>query len=474
MEKNSLHNQHLLWRAGFGPAVEQLPDLSRYTAKQYFTSLQKASAGAPVPLDVIPTALKEEMDSSMTGRKRELTAEERKQRQQLSREGIRQLNLIWMHSMINSSAQLREKMAFFWHGHFACRTQNLLHQQQLINIIREKALGNFGDLLRAVSRSGAMINFLNNQQNRKDHPNENFAREVMELFTMGREHYTEQDIKEAARAFTGWSALPSGEFVFRRFQHDTGVKTILGKKGNFQGEDVLKILLEQKETAQFITRKLWRFFVSDIPDETKIEKLALDFYQSGYQIMPLLESIFLSDWFYVERHIGSLIKSPVELIVGFRRMIPLELQREDAVLLLQRALGQVLFYPPNVAGWPGGKNWIDSSSLLLRMRLPLLLTSSDEFNIGAKDDDDVMMGLGKRGEGLLQLIGSSTHWNLFFNALKDTSRDKLSGTIEQLLLQMPVKKGATLITPFADQSTRENFIRSYALHVMSMPEYQLC
>jgi uncharacterized protein (DUF1800 family) len=474
MEKNSLHNQHLLWRAGFGPAVEQLPDLSRYTAKQYFTSLQKASAGAPVPLDVIPTALKEEMDSSMTGRKRELTAEERKQRQQLSREGIRQLNLIWMHSMINSSAQLREKMAFFWHGHFACRTQNLLHQQQLINIIREKALGNFGDLLRAVSRSGAMINFLNNQQNRKDHPNENFAREVMELFTMGREHYTEQDIKEAARAFTGWSALPSGEFVFRRIQHDTGVKTILGKKGNFQGEDVLKILLEQKETAQFITRKLWRFFVSDIPDETKIEKLALDFYQSGYQIMPLLESIFLSDWFYVERHIGSLIKSPVELIVGFRRMIPLELQREDAVLLLQRALGQVLFYPPNVAGWPGGKNWIDSSSLLLRMRLPLLLTSSDEFNIGAKDDDDVMMGLGKRGEGLLQLIGSSTHWNLFFNALKDTSRDKLSGTIEQLLLQMPVKKGATLITPFADQSTRENFIRSYALHVMSMPEYQLC
>jgi hypothetical protein len=155
-------------------------------------------------------------------------------------------------------------------------------------------------------------------------------------------------------------------------------------------------------------------------------------------------------------------------------MIPLELQREDAVLLLQRALGQVLFYPPNVAGWPGGKNWIDSSSLLLRMRLPLLLTSADEFNIGAKDDDDVMMGLGKRGEGLLQLIGSSTHWNLFFNALEDTSRDKLSGTIEQLLLQVPVKTGATLITPFADQSTRENFIRSYALHVMSMPEYQLC
>jgi len=474
MEKNSIHNQHLLWRAGFGPAVEQLPDLSRYTPKQYFASLQKASAGTPIPLDVIPSTLKEEMGNPITGRRKDLTAEERKQRQQLSREGIRQLNLTWMYAMINSSEQLREKMAFFWHGHFACRTQNLVHQQQLINIIREKGLGNFGDLLRAVSQSGAMINFLNNQQNRKDHPNENFAREVMELFTMGRGHYTEQDIKEAARAFTGWSALPSGEFIFRRFQHDTGVKTILGRKGNFQGEDVLQLLLEQKETARFITRKLWRFLVNDTPDESKIEKLASNFYQSGYQIMPLLESIFLSDWFYTPRYIGSLIKSPVELIVGFRRMVPLELQREEAVLLLQRALGQVLFYPPNVAGWPGGKNWIDSSSLLLRMRVPLLLTSADEFNIGAKDDDDVMMGLGKRGEVFLQLVGATTNWDLFFSALKNTTRDKLPGIIQTYLLQTPVRKGTDLIIPFADQRSRESFIRSYALHVMSMPEYQLC
>ena len=474
MANRQLHNQHLLWRAGFGPAVEQLPDLHRYTPREYFKALQKASAAVPAPLDVIPSVFKEEMDSSMTGRKRELTAEERKQRQQLSRDGIRQLNLTWMHAMINSSAQLREKMAFFWHGHFACRTQNLIHQQQLINLIRHHALGNFGDLLRAVSKSGAMINFLNNQQNKKDHPNENFAREVMELFTMGRGHYTEQDIKEAARAFTGWAALPSGEFIFRRFQHDAGVKTILGKTGNFQGEEVLQLLLEQKETARFITRKLWRFLVNEIVDEDRVEKLAEAFYQSGYEIMPLLESIFLSDWFYEQRHTGALIKSPVALIVGFRRMIPLELQREDAILLLQRALGQVLFYPPNVAGWPGGKNWIDSSSLLLRMRLPLLLTSADEFNIGAKDDDDVMMGMGKRGEGLLQLIGSTTNWDPFFLALKETSREKLAGTLQQLLLQVPVQSSTIKIEAFADGLSRESFIRSYALHVMSMPEYQLC
>lgn len=474
MANHQLHNQHLLWRAGFGPAVEQLPDLHRYTPREYFKALQKASTAAPIPLDVIPSVFKEEMDSPMAGRKRELGAEERKQRQQLSRDGIRQLNLTWMHAMINSSAQLREKMAFFWHGHFACRTQNLLHQQQLINLIRQHALGNFGDLLRAVSKSGAMINFLNNQQNRKGHPNENFAREVMELFTMGRGYYTEQDIKEAARAFTGWAALPSGEFIFRRFQHDDGVKTILGKTGNFQGEEVLQLLLEQKETARYITRKLWRFLVNERVDEARVEKLAEAFYQSGYEIMPLLESIFSSDWFYEQRHYGALIKSPVALIVGFRRMIPLELQREDAILLLQRALGQVLFYPPNVAGWPGGKNWIDSSSLLLRMRLPLLLTSADEFNIGAKDDDDVMMGMGKRGEGLFQLIGSTTHWDLFFSALKETSREKLAGTLQQLLLQVPVQSPTLKIEAFADRRSRESFIRSYALHVMSMPEYQLC
>ena len=176
--------------------------------------------------------------------------------------------------MINSEAQLREKMSLFWHGHFACRVMNIYFQQQLLDIIRENALGNFGDLLHEVSKSPAMLSFLNNQQNKKQHPNENFAREVMELFTMGRGNYTEEDVKEGARAFTGWGFNLQGEFVYRPFQHDNGKKTFLGKTGNFDGDDIIDILLEQKQTAKFISQKIYKYFVNDTPDIEKIEWLA--------------------------------------------------------------------------------------------------------------------------------------------------------------------------------------------------------
>ena len=184
----------------------------------------------------------------------------------------------------------------------------------------------------------------------------------MELFTLGRGNYTENDIKEAARAFTGWSSEFKGEFVFRRFQHDYGEKTVLGKTGNFDGDDVLDIFLSQKQTAKFITQKIYKFFVNDNVDEEKVNWLADRFYQSNYDISKLMEDIFTSDWFYDEKNIGSKIKSPIELMAGIQRMLPMKLENEEALTFLQRALGQILFYPPNVAGWPGGKTWIDSST----------------------------------------------------------------------------------------------------------------
>ncbi|MEY4893139.1 MAG: hypothetical protein RIQ34_1751, partial [Bacteroidota bacterium] len=373
---NARNNLHLLWRAGFGPAVEQLNELDRYNPRQYWSALVKASEKPPTPIEVANNAI----DGLVMGvqtfaelSKRELDPDQRKELQQRNRNGIRDLNSIWMSKMVNSSAQLREKMAFFWHGHFACRNLNVLYQQQLLNIIRQHALGNFGTMLKAVSRSAAMLNFLNNQQNRKDHPNENFAREVMELFTIGRGNYSESDVKEAARAFTGWTANFQGEFVFRRFQHDFGSKTVLGRSGNFEGEEVLNILLEEKKTAVYITTKLYRFLVNEIPDATHIQWLSDRFYKNGYEIGPLLEDIFTSDWFYENKHIGTRIKSPIELLAGIRRLLPMQIDDATGQLLLQRGLGQVLFYPPNVAGWPGGKTWIDSSSLMLRMRVPRLL-----------------------------------------------------------------------------------------------------
>ena len=212
----------------------------------------------------------------------------------------------------------------------------------------------------------------------------------MELFTLGRGNYSENDIKDAARAFTGWSANVKGEFVFRKFQHDTGNKTVLGRSGNFDGDDVLNILLEEKQTAKYITQKIYRFFVNEEINKEKNEWLADRFYKSDYNIASLMEDIFTADWFYEEKNIGSKIKSPVELLVGIQRMLPMELENEEALMVLQRILGQLLFYPPNVAGWPGGKSWIDSSSLMMRMRIPKLINDVDEMNVKPKVFADLL------------------------------------------------------------------------------------
>jgi uncharacterized protein (DUF1800 family) len=415
-----------------------------------------------------------------------MNAEERKMVQQKNREGIRNLNIFWLYEMVNSAAQLREKMAFFWHGHFACRNLNIFYQQGLLDVIRRNAMGNFGTLLKEVSKTAAMLNFLNNQQNRKDHPNENFAREVMELFTLGRGNYTEHDVKEAARAFTGWSANLQGDFVFRKFQHDFGSKTVLGKTGDFDGGDVLDILLEQKQTARFITEKIYRFFVNEQPDKSKVEWLADRFYNNQYDITKLMEDIFTSDWFFEEKNIGTKIKSPIELVAGIQRMLPMKFNQEEALLLLQRALGQLLFYPPNVAGWPGGKNWIDSSTLMLRMRIPQMLNEQDEFNVKPKDDDDQMMGRkddknedpkAKAMKGMNRVnrpINVKIDWSLYTKHYESTPREALLTDITGILLQAKSQVNVELIKQYADQSGRENFIRTATLQLMSTPEYQLC
>ena len=485
---NQQKNQHLFWRAGFGPAAEQLKDMAIATPHQLYKALEKASAQNPSFINVADNYLQGlYMGVEEAGRqqkRKELTADERKTIQKKQRESIRNLNLSWMEEMVKSSAQLREKMAFFWHGHFACRNLNIFYQQQLLDIIRRNALGNFRDMLHEVSKSAAMINFLNNNQNRKDHPNENFAREVMELFTLGRGHYTESDIKDAARAFTGWGANVQGEFIFRRFQHDAGSKTVLGITGNLQGDEVLDILLEQKQTATFITQKIYRFFVNDIPDENKIEWLAERFYQSNYEISKLMEDIFTSEWFYDQKNIGAIIKSPVVLLAGIQRILPMEVQNEEALLLLQRLLGQVLFYPPNVAGWPGGKTWIDSSSLMMRMRLPMLINDVDELNIKPKNDDDQMMGrndaenspgiknkgMGKSGRP----IQAQINWDRYFGYFESIPKEKLQETITVLLLQTKTGVNPELVKKYIDSSGRENFIKSATFQLMSTPEYQMC
>lgn len=474
---NQLKNQHLLWRAGFGPMAENANELGNTSSRDFYTLLSKTSSKTPVNFTIATNLL----DGLVKGvqdvvQLENLNKEQKQMIRKQSREDLKNLNLKWLSEMINSEAQLREKTSLFWHGHFACRVINIYFQQQLLDVIRRNALGNFGDMLREVSKSPAMLSFLNNQQNKKQHPNENFAREVMELFTMGSGNYTEKDIKEAARAFTGWGSNIHGEFVYRAFQHDTGSKTLFGKTGNFDGDDIIDILLEQKQTAIFITSKIYKYFVNEITDDLRVAILAEKFYQSGYEISTLLENIYTSEWFYNKDNIGNKIKSPVELLAGIRRLLPMEIENEQVQLLLQRALGQILFYPPNVAGWPGGKNWIDSSSLMLRLSIPYVLTNANEFLVQPKDDDDTMMGMkpGDASQAKDRRVNTSVDWDSVTKVFKDIPRENLTESITGIVLQAQSSVSKSILEKYSNKESRENYIKTTIVKLMSTPEYQLC
>jgi uncharacterized protein (DUF1800 family) len=481
---NRLKNQHLLWRAAFGPMAENSASLDELSQKKLWQLLLKSSSKNPEKIQVANNLadglVKGVQDVVMQS---ELAkTETAKKRREQSRDELKSLNIMWLGEMINSEAQLREKMSLFWHGHFACRVINSYFQQELLHTIRTNALGNFGDLLKEVSKSPSMLQFLNNQQNRKGRPNENFAREVMELFTMGRGNYTENDIKEAARAFTGWGFNLQGEFVFRENQHDKGSKTFLGKTGNFSGDDILDILLEQPHTAVFITQKLYRYFVNETVNDKNVQWLSQRFYDNKYDIKKLLEDIYTSDWFYAEKNVGNKIKSPVELLAGIRRFLPLELDKDQSQLLFQKVLGQILFYPPNVAGWPGGRSWIDSSTLMVRLQIPQVLAAKESISIKAKNDDDVNMGqmMEERQRTAKNKMytskggSASIKWEPVMKIFEKVKREELSAKIADSLLQSQSRLNVKVLDKYIAADSRENFIKTAVIQLMTTPEYQLC
>ena len=477
MKVNKL--QHLLWRTGFGPRTKSWDKWASMSEASWWPTLKVESTTAkPVYFDVADSAVKGLlMGVGQLGKmeRGDLDKEQRRRIQQQSREDLRSLNFHWLEEMTHSKAQLREKMSLFWHGHFASRNINILYQQQLLHVVRENALGNFGDLLRGVSKSAAMLAFLNNQQNKKQSPNENFAREVMELFTLGRGNYTENDIKEAARAFTGWGFKLNGDFVFRKFQHDTGSKTVLGKTGKFDGDDVLDILLEKRETARFIARKVYKFLVNEtVAPDDRVNWLGDRFFDSGYQIMRLLDDIVRSDWFYAPENVGNKIKSPIELWVGIRRALPLELDNPESQLVLQRALGQTLFSPPNVAGWPGGKNWIDSSSLMLRLRIPQLLYAQSDLDVNTKDDDDQQMGQGKKAGGR-RGFSAQLEWQPVLDLFAKTPEKDLIPKMADYLWTAPTRQlPLDVLQQHTDRSSHDALVKTAMIQLMATPEYQLC
>ena len=215
--------------------------------------------------------------------------------------------------------------------------------------------------------------------------------------------------------------------------------------------------------------------LNETPDAEKIDLLSDRFYQSNYDIKKLLNDIFTSDWFYSEKNIGTHIKSPVELLAGIRRLLPMELDRPEVQLLFQRALGQILFYPPNVAGWPGGKNWIDSSALMLRMRIPQILTDSDDFVVKPKDDDDTMMGMeGVDIKPKATQVNSIVDWDAVTKVFDKTPKENLVQKISEIVLQTQSKISPAILDKYVEKDARDNYIKTTTVELMSTPEYQLC
>ncbi len=357
--------RHLLNRTGFGATEAEIRGyvgLTREQAADRLLGRVRSDSSTPPPASVgvfeSPRGLKkldDEARKAFIRRQFQISVE---------------LRNWWLEEMLETPSPLTERMTLFWHNHFVSGQEKvkspvLMYRQNVL--LRRHALGNFGKLLHEIARDPAMVIYLDNAQNRKAQPNENFAREVMELFTLGEGNYSERDIKEAARAFTGWSVEPDdGTFRFRRFQHDTGSKTVLGKSGNLDGDDVLDLLLAQSRCAEFVVAKLWREFVSPEPDPREVKRIGNAFFLNRYDIRVALRLLLTSDAFYAEANRAVLIKSPVDLVVGTLRTFEVKTGELTPFVFLTASLGQNLFSPPNVKGWPGGEAWINSTTLLQR------------------------------------------------------------------------------------------------------------
>jgi len=281
----------------------------------------------------------------------------------------------WIRLMLTQPLSVTEKMTLFWHGHFANEASIVRVPQYLFRqnaLFRQYAVGNFKELVKAVAIDPAMLIYLDGVRNRVGNPNENFARELLELFSIGIGNYTQLDIQNAARAFTGWTVpATSLESVFAPSRHDYGTKTFMGQTGNFDGNAIIDIVFQQPATAMFICRKLYKYFVYEVPNETMVDQLAIIFRNSNYEIAPVLQTLLKSAHFFDPLNMGADISGPVERMVGAVRQLGITVNPASDVVsrFIRRqspALGQELLEPPNVAGWPGYRQWISATTLLLR------------------------------------------------------------------------------------------------------------
>ncbi|NNE00108.1 MAG: DUF1800 domain-containing protein [Pirellulaceae bacterium] len=376
-------------------------------------------------------------------------------RASLATGNVKRLSAQWVYRMLATPVPLLEKTTLFWHGHFAtsaAKVQDAELMQQQNDLLREYAVGDFGKLLLEVSRDPAMLIYLDSVTNRKSHPNENYAREIMELFCLGEGNYSEQDVRELARCFTGWE-IKRKKFRFNRYQHDTKTKSLLGARGNFGGEDAVAVVARQAAAPRFIVSKLIRYFVMDEPaaGESLVAPLARQLRDDDFRIAPTIARILGSNLFFSEHSRARKIRSPVDVGIGFLRSLNGSTDSYQLADSLEQ-LGQGLYYPPSVKGWDGGRTWINSSTLLGRSNLIRRLLDSGKTRFGKQSIAEYFQDQGVR-----------------------TSKD-LVQYVEPLLFAVPIPRVAKERVAQIDSSARgdrDRWVKD-AVHVLcTLPEFQL-
>ncbi|MSR68852.1 MAG: DUF1800 domain-containing protein [Phycisphaerales bacterium] len=392
---NTQSARHLLNRAGFGGTTAQIEALRAMgldgavdyllnsgTTQNDAISTSEFDSTIRKPLTVEERSMVQQARQSNSETVREQFQKLKNQQDGLDRAQMQEIQKWWLRRLIQTGRPLEEKLTLFWHGHFATgyRTiEDSYHMFQQNQLFRAYATGNFADLVLRILRNPAMLKYLDNDESRRGRPNENLARELMELFVLGEGHgYTENDIKEGARALTGFT-FEDDTFRFAANNHDGESKTILGQTGNWDGDDFARIILSRRETSEFLCGKLYRFFVNDgpgMPDakcNAYSNALAAELRKQQYELKPVLRMLFCSQHFYDTANRGATIKSPTQLIVQTIRELgtpPRELSSLNAAGDL---MGQSLFMPPNVKGWDGGQSWINTSTYFVRQNLAVYL-----------------------------------------------------------------------------------------------------
>lgn len=480
--------RHLLLRAGFGGTPDQIRALVNMGPEAAVDLLlnDAPTESFPDPTladfsdGVIAELTREERMAYQLARQNqdeEAIAEFRRRRtlmERSDRDQMRDMQRWWLARLIRSPRPLQEKMTLFWHGHFATSHRTIENSFQMFQqnlMFRRNALGNFGDLLFGIIRDPAMIRYLNNDRNRKGAPNENLAREIMELFSLGEGHYEEEDIKEGARALTGYT-VEGNAFTFNERVHDSENKRILGASGTLDGDDFVKAILARRACSEFLALKLYRYFVrhpsEDAPEDrtvqTVVRGIASELLRARYNVKPALRTMLLSHHFYDPSNRGTQIKSPVELVVGSVRSLETPV-RDLAVLNDALGLmGQQLFFPPNVAGWAGGRTWINTSTLFIRQNvLNFLLTGKTPTgfdplaNKEAYDPTSLLRDLERSDPGAQRDRAKVVRYLLAFTLGDDAS----------------ASRQAALMSFGGDRLTPDVLTGMLAL-ITAMPEYQLC